>query len=114
MSDTPNVDLVLTDLEKEVVRPEDFVVVLSKNKRITFKDLYGFKVSERHEFRELMERRDEVDDIDLLKRCLSPEDLKKYVDEDVNIRIHQALMQKVMAHYQQGLGTPGEGAGSVR
>lgn len=115
MSDTPKIDLVLADLEKEVVKPEPFVVVLSKNKRITFKDLFDIRASERHEFFDLIEKAKagEADDFELLKRMLSPEDYQTYVDEDLPVRTHSVLVKRVMAHYEQGIGTPGEGSGSA-
>lgn len=114
MSDTPHIDLVLSDLEKEVAKPEPFVVVLSKNKRVTFKDPFGFRVSERKNVLDLFEKaqRGEADDMDFFKKIMSPEDYKAYVAEDLPLRTHGALSQRVMAHFEGSLGKPGEGNGS--
>lgn len=114
MSDTPKIDLVLADLEKEIRKPEPFTVVLSKNKRITFLDLYGFKLSERDAIFGLYEQsqRGEADDLDLLKKILSTADYDKYVAEDLPIRTHQALVQRVMAHFEGSLGDQGNAPAS--
>lgn len=114
MSDTPKVDLVLSDLEKEILKPEPFVLVLSKNRRVTFKDPFGFRLSERNEVLDLYERaqRGEANDLDFLKRILSPEDFKKYEAEDLPIRTHEALVTRVMAHFEGPRGTVGEGNAS--
>lgn len=115
MADTPKIDLVLSDLEREIAKPEPFTVVLSKNKRITFKDPFGFKVSERVEIMDMYEatRRGEADDLDFLKRILSTADYDKYMAEDLPIRTHEALVQRVMAHFQGNLGDSGEGSASA-
>ena len=111
MSDTPNISLVLADLEKEIAKPEPFVVVLSKNKRVTFKDPFGFKVSERAEILDLYDKtqRGEADDLDLLKKIMSSADYEKYVAEDLPMRTHAALVERVMAHFQGNLGDAGKG-----
>jgi len=109
MADTPKIDLVLSDLEKEIVKPEPFTVVLSKNRRITFKDPYGFRMSERKEIFGMYEaaQRGEADDMDILKRLLSEGDYKKLEDEDLPIRTHNVLVQRVMAHFEGSLGSQG-------
>ena len=111
MSDTPNISLVLADLEKEIAKPEPFVVVLSKNKRVTFKDPFGFKVSERAEILDLYDKtqRGEADDLDLLKKIMSSADYEKYVAEDLPMRTHAALVERVMAHFEGNLGDAGKG-----
>lgn len=109
MTDSPKFDLVLSDLEKEIVKPEPFTVVLSKNRRITFKDPYGFRMSERKEILGMYEavQRGESDDMDFLKRILSEGDFKKLEEEDLPIRTHEAMVTRVMAHFQGTLGNPG-------
>lgn len=111
MTDSPKIDLVLSDLEKEIRKPESFTVVLSKNKRITFKDPFGFKLSERQRIMDMYEQAQngQADDLDLLKEILSPADFKKYVDEDLPIRTHEALTKTVMNHFQGSLGDAGKG-----
>ena len=113
--DKPKIDLILADLESEVAKPEPFVVVLNGGKRISFKDPYDFKVSERNEILDVYEaaRRGEADDLDLLKKILSPEDFKKYIDAYLSIRVHAALVERVMGHFKGGLGEPGEGLASA-
>lgn len=115
MTDSPKIDLVLSDLEREIAKPEPFTVVLSKNKRITFKDPFGFKISERAEIVELYEasKRGDSDDIEFLKKIMSPADHEKYVAEDLPIRTHEALIERVMAHFQGALGDSGNGTASA-
>lgn len=116
MSDTPNVDLVLSDLEKEIKKPEPFVVVLSGSKRITFKDPYAFKISERREVLDLYDQTQDgqADDLDFLKRILSKSDFEAYVKEDLPIRTHEALTQRVMQHFAGGQADRGNGNASNR
>ena len=114
-TDKPKIDLILADLENEVIKPEPFVVVLHAGKRITFKDPYDFKISEREEILGIYEaaRRGDADDLDLLKKILSPEDFQKYLDADLPIRTHGALVERVMTHFKGGLGDAGEGNASA-
>lgn len=114
-NDKPKIDLILSDLENEVSKPEPYVVVLKDGKRITFKDPFDFKVSEREEILGIYDaaRAGQADDLDLLKKILSPEDYQKYVDADLSIRIHAALVERVMTHFQGALGNAGEGSASA-
>lgn len=111
MTDTPKIDLVLTDLEKEIPTPEPYIVVLPKNRRITFKDPFGFRVSERKEILDLYDaaQRGQADDLEFLKRILTEADYKKYLDADLPIRTHAALVQRVMAHFEGNMGDEGKG-----
>ena len=114
-NDKPKIDLILADLESEILKPEPFVVVLHGGKRISFKDPYDFKISERAEILDVYEaaRRGEADDMDLLRKIMSPEDYQKYVDADLPIRTHGALVERVMEHFKGGLGDAGEGSASA-
>lgn len=114
MTDTPKIDLVLSDLEKEIAKPEPFIVVLSKNRRITFKDPFGFKISERTRILGLYEaaKRNETDDLEFIKEILNAADYAKYIAEDLPARTHEALMTRVMAHFQGSLGDAGKGTAS--
>ena len=113
--DKPKIDLILSDLESEIRRPEPFVVVLKDGKRITFKDPYDFKISERDEILGIYQaaRAGEADDLDLLKKILSAEDYKRYIDADLPIRTHAALVERVMTHFKGAMGTAGEGSASA-
>ena len=108
-SDKPKIDLILSDLENEIVKPEPFVVVLRDGKRITFKDPFDFKVSEKDEILGIYEaaQRGEVDDLDLLKKILSGDDYAKYIAADLPIRTHGALVERVMTHFKGNLGDAG-------
>lgn len=108
-NDKPKIDLILSDLENEILKPEPFVVVLRDGKRITFKDPFDFKVSEKDEILGIYEaaRRGEADDLELLKKILSTEDYAKYIAADLPIRTHGALTQRVMEHFKGGLGDAG-------
>lgn len=115
MSDTPKINLVLSDLEAEASSPEPFIVMLGRNKRVTFKDPYDFKISEREEILGLYERaqRGEADDMDVLKKLLSPADFVKYEEADLKIRLHERLVRKVMAHFEGGMGDAGNAPASA-
>lgn len=108
-NDKPKIDLILSDLENEILKPEPFVVVLRDGKRITFKDPFDFKVSEKDEILGIYEaaRRGEADDLELLKKILSEDDYAKYIAADLPIRTHGALTQRVMEHFKGGLGDAG-------
>lgn len=114
-NDKPKIDLILSDLENEILKPEPFVVVLRDGKRITFKDPFDFKVSEKDEILGIYEaaQRGEVDDMDLLKKILSEDDYKKYTDADLPIRTHGALVERVMTHFKGSLGDAGNGSASA-
>lgn len=114
-NDKPKIDLILSDLENEILKPEPFIVVLRDGKRITFKDPFDFKVSERDEILGVYEaaRRGDADDMDLLKKIMSPEDYQKYVDADLPIRTHGALTERVMTHFKGNLGDAGNGNASA-
>lgn len=114
-ADSPQIDLVLSNLEAEIKVPEAYTVVLSKNKRITFKDPFGFRISERVEILDLYEatKRGDKDDLDFLKKILSEKDFDTYVEENLPIRTHEALVTRVMAHFQGDLGNAGNGRASA-
>jgi hypothetical protein len=113
--DKPKIDLILADLEAEIAKPEPFVVVLKGGKRITFKDPFDYKISDREEILGIYEaaRRGEADDLDLLKKILSPEDYKKYIDANLPLRTHAALVERVMEHFKGGLGDAGNATASA-
>ena len=115
MSDKPKIDLILSDLESEIRKPEPFVVVLNSGKRITFKDPFDYKISEREEILGIYAaaQRGEADDMDLLKKIMSSDDYEKYVDADLPIRTHGALVERVMTHFKGALGDEGNGAASA-
>lgn len=114
-SDKPKIDLILSDLENEIMKPEPFVLALRDGKRITFKDPFDFKVSEKDEILGIYEaaRRGEADDLDLLKKIMSPDDYQKYIDADLPIRTHGALVERVMDHFKGGLGDAGNESASA-
>lgn len=106
MTDKPKIDLVLADLEKEIQEPEPFTVALPGGKRITFNDPFDFNLDERKRVQELMVGVEQgtVDDLDFLAEIMSEEDLKTYEDSNPKIRVHNTLMQRVMAYFQGALG----------
>lgn len=105
-NDKPNIDLVLSDLEKEIQAPEPFTLVLRNNVRVTFKDPMDFKMSERHDIigDYGAAQRGEIDDYDFLKRIMTEADFEKYKKADLHIRTHNAVLQRVMNHFQGALG----------
>lgn len=113
MTDSVKIDLTLADLSREVAQPEEFTFVMSKNKRVTFQDPFGFKLSERKEILGIYDKtqRGEADDVDFLERIMTPADAKAYIAEDLPIRVHSALVQRIMAHFQPPRGDEGKGRG---
>ena len=113
MTDSVKIDLTLADLAREVAQPEAFTFVMSKNKRVNFKDPFGFKLSERGEILDIYDRtqRGEADDIDFLNRIMTPADSAAYIAEDLPLRLHSALVQRIMAHFQPPRGDEGKGRG---
>lgn len=107
MSDKPEVDLVISDLEKEIEKPKPLTAVLPGTSiRVTFQDPFDFKMSERHKVLEEYQavRQGNGDDYDFLRKIMSKEDFKKYEKADLDVRLHNAVMAKVMAHFEGTLG----------
>lgn len=111
MSDTVKIDLTLADLSREVGTPEPFQFALAGSKRIAFQDPFGFKLSERKEILDIYEKtqRGEADDLDFLSRIMSPADEKAYLAADLPIRVHSALVARIMEHFQPPRGDEGKG-----
>lgn len=113
MTDTVKIDLTLADLQREVGKVETFQLALAGSKKVTFKDPFGFKISERNRILDLYyaAQRGEADDIEFLQSIMSPADHKTYVAADLTMREHQALVAHVMAHFQPPRGDEGKGRG---
>lgn len=100
--DRPQINLVLSDLKKEVEakRPEPFVIGLSKSQRVTFKYPLVYKTSEREEFQKLisdaLERNNEWP---LMERMLSEADLAKYKAEDLDDDVHTQVLEALGNHF---------------
>jgi hypothetical protein len=105
--DKPNVSLSLASLEAEVSTPEPFVVALKGGKRITFPDLFDLPADEAEEFFKDLQGSGQTD-FAFLAKWLSAEDFEAYKAAKVPLRVHAALVERVMAYYQGTLGTPGE------
>lgn len=106
MSDKPEIDLVLADLEKEIEEPKPFTVVIKGGKRITFKDPFDFTLDERKRVMDLYQGMEKgtVDDLEFLAEIMTKTDLETYKKSNPKIRTHNTLMQRVMAHFQGRLG----------
>lgn len=106
MSDKPNIDLVISDLEKEIQTPAPFTVALPGGSRVTFKDPFDFKMSERHKVLEEYQavQQGQGDDYEFLKKVMTKTDFEKYEKADLNVRTHNAVMSAFMRHYQGSLG----------
>jgi hypothetical protein len=111
-NDKPNINLTLAALEAEVVKPEPFVLALSGGKRITFPDLFDLPADEAEEFFEDF-RKPGKSDFGFLEKWLSPTDFEAYKAAKIPLRVHMAVVQRVMAYYEQTVGTPGEGGASA-
>lgn len=110
MTDTVKIDLTLAELMREVKVPEPYTFVLSKNKRVNFKDPFSFKLSEKEEILGIYYamRRGEADEMDFLKRIMTDDDVEAYIAEDLSMRHHAALVDHIMAHFQPPRGDAGK------
>ncbi|MGM7776138.1 hypothetical protein ACSVHC_08985 [Arthrobacter sp. KNU-44] len=111
-NDKPNINLTLAALEAEVAKPEPFVLGLKNGKRITFPDLFDMPVDEGNEFFKDLEETGQ-NDFAFLEKWLSEKDFEAYKAEKIPMRVHAALVERVMNYYQQTVGKPGEGAASA-
>ncbi|MBT8162793.1 MULTISPECIES: hypothetical protein [Arthrobacter] len=111
-SDKPIVHLSLSALEAEVSKPEPFVLALSGGKRITFPDLFDMPADEATEFFEDLERTKQTD-FSFLEKWLPKKDFEAYKAEKISLRVHAALIQRVLDYYEQTVGKPGEGRASA-
>ncbi|QCB97118.1 hypothetical protein E5206_09395 [Arthrobacter sp. PAMC25564] len=109
--DKPNVNLSLASLEAEVAKPEPFVLALKGGKRITFPDLFDLPADEAGEFFKDLEATGQ-NDFTFLEKWLSEKDFEAYKAEKIPLRVHAALIQRVMAYYEQTVGKPGEDTAS--
>jgi hypothetical protein len=109
-ADKPSINLSLASLEAEVAKPEPFVLALKGGKRVTFPDIFDMPADEAETF---------LDDIRsggdflFLEKWLSKADFEAYRDAKIPLRVHMAVLQRVMDYYQQTVGTPGEGRASA-
>ncbi|MFS0718866.1 hypothetical protein ABC337_05035 [Arthrobacter sp. 1P04PC] len=110
-ADKPTVHLSLAALEAEVAKPEPFVLALKSGKRITFPDLYDMPAVEAKAFFDQFEGADRTD-FKLLEEWLTKADYEAYVAAKLPLRVHAALIERVMNYYQQTVGTPGEDTAS--
>ena len=104
MTDKPKVHASLTDLESEG-KPEPFVYLTSKNKRVTFPDLFEMDWEEAEKFLFDMENKPNSE---VLKEWLSAKDLAALKESKLSLRQMNILLHKVMAHYQGIVGGQGE------
>jgi len=108
--DKPSINLSLAALEAEVAKPEPFVLALSGGKRVTFPDLFDMPADEATSF---FEDLGDNDDFKFLAKWLSKADFEAYKAAKVPLRVHKVLIQRVMAYYEQTVGTSGEGTASA-
>ncbi|MFM9430064.1 hypothetical protein [Arthrobacter sp. MP_2.3] len=112
VTDKPNINLTLAALEAEVAKPEPFVLALRGGKRITFPDLYDMPADEAAEYFKDLESSGQ-NDFTFLEKWLSKADFEAYKAAKIPLRVHAALVERVMDYYQQTVGTPGEGIASA-
>ncbi|MFP3579982.1 hypothetical protein SB659_10415 [Arthrobacter sp. SIMBA_036] len=111
-TDKPTIHLSLSALEAEVAKPEAFVLALSGGKRITFPDLFDMPADEASQFFKDLEETGQ-NDFEFLEKWLSEKDFAAYKAEKIPMRVHAALIQRVMDYYEQTVGKPGEGRASA-
>lgn len=112
MADKPNINLTLAALEAEVDQPEPFVLALTGSKRITFPDIFNMPADEAESFFADLENSNEKD-FTFLAKWLSKADFESYKAAKVPLRVHSALIQKVLSYYNPTMGDSGEGAASA-
>ncbi|WP_284763383.1 hypothetical protein [Arthrobacter sp. efr-133-R2A-63] len=111
-NDKPNINLSLAALEAEVAKPEPFIVALKGGKRITFPDLYDLPADEAEAFFKDFEGSGQ-NDFTFLEKWLSKADFEAYKAAKIPLRVHGALIERVMNYYQQTVGKPGEDTASA-
>jgi len=111
-NDKPSINLSLAALEAEVSRPEPFILALNGGKRITFPDLFDMPADESEEFFSDLNEPGKTD-FEFLAKWLSKADFEAYKAAKVPLRVHKVLIQRVMAYYEQTVGTSGEGRASA-
>lgn len=116
--DTPAaVDATLAAVSAEVkaARPDDYVIALTGSKRISFKYPMTFKRSERKAFIDMLNRvrSGDGDEEEFLATMLSPADLKAYDDLDLDYDVHEAFIEKVIAHFDLWRTARNEGKGNA-
>jgi hypothetical protein len=106
-NDKPSINMSLASLEAEIGTPEPYVLALKSGKRITFPDLFDIPIDESEEFLSDLQKSGQ-NDLGFLEKWLSKADFEAYKAAKVPLRVHAALIQRVLAYYQQTVGTPGE------
>lgn len=115
MADKPSINLSLSALEAEVNKPEPFVFALSGSKRITFPDLFDMPAEDAEAFFDELQSSGQ-NDFHFLEKWLTKDDFETYKAAKLPLRVHAALVNKVMGYYQATLdtmGKPGEGSASA-
>ena len=110
-NDKPSINLSLASLEAEVAKPEPFVLALKGGKRVTFPDLFDLPADEAESFFKDLQASGQSD-FTFLEKWLDPADFEAYKAAKIPLRVHMAVIERVMAYYQQTVGTPGEGNAS--
>lgn len=108
-NDKPNINLTLTSLEAEVSKPEPFVLALKGGKRVTFPDIFDMPADEADAFLDDIRS---GGDFRFLEKWLSEADFEAYKAAKIPLRVHMAVVQRVMAYYEGTIGKPGEGNAS--
>lgn len=106
--DKPKVDLTFSNLDDEET-PRPFIYMTKANKRVTFPDLYDMEWEEGEAFLADMATKPTRQ---ILDKWLTAADVEALKADRLSLRNMLLLTQKVQAHYEASLGTPGEGSAS--
>lgn len=109
--DKPTVHLSLSQLRKEVVKPDAFRIALSGSKTITFPDLNAMESEESDELLARIEKKESSWDV--LNDWLSPADAAALKAEKLSRAEIKHVIEAAGNYYQEAYGTPGNGSASA-
>jgi len=110
-ADKPTVHLSLSQLRKEVVKPDPFRISLSNSKVITFPDLNAMESAESDELLARIEKKDSSWDV--LNDWLSPADAEALRAEKLSRAEIKHVIEAAGNYYQAAYGDAGNGSASA-
>lgn len=111
MSDTPNVQLSLANLRKEVVKAEPLKMALSGSKIITFPDVYAMESEDAETIFSRLNQ--SATNWTVIRKWLSKDDAEALKAEKLTLIELATVMRAAVKYYEDIYGNPGEGSASA-
>lgn len=111
MSDTPNIQLSLAKLRKEVKKAEVLKMALSGSKVITFPDIYAMESTEAEGIFARLNQN--ATNWTVIRKWLSTEDADALKAEKLTVLELETVMRAAVRYYEDTYGTAGEGNASA-